>query len=290
MNTQEHPVVANDFEIDKASQTPDSLRLRERFFVPVSPDAAQAFCIDDRYSKLKPYIGVTGGLAGFVTNFTLMREALKPGSVTDTGNYAADTAALTPLLMQQNIHFGVHSDQASEQGDILSPINQNSSVGCGFVQNQQPIQAHIFDHGRDIIDTSRGLAPHLFTTDQDIDFAEAVVAASGRLSNSAYFSCTPREVIQAAVDNGAPTMVVEGSHDARSIGIINFVPNTTFDSATANHAGLPAYNHDTWSVSQTLHRVQDVYPHNASQQAIIEILCTVGTMSFLGAPEVVARY
>ncbi|MEI9913967.1 MAG: hypothetical protein WDN66_03110 [Candidatus Saccharibacteria bacterium] len=84
-------------------------------------------------------------------------------------------------------------------------------------------------------------------------------------------------------------MVVDGQHEQDSIGIINWDVNSTLDTAKSNRAGLPAYNHDSWSIQQALASLDSLYPFDPNEMAIVDTMTAVATMKLLGVRDIYPR-
>ncbi|MHB1864738.1 MAG: hypothetical protein ACYCPS_01050 [Candidatus Saccharimonadales bacterium] len=265
-----------------------ALSLRKKYFVPAKVGSNLGFCMDDRQSNAGIYLSVAGGIVCFLNILNILEETNTPGSVTRR-NMINDTKKLCQALMAQGIKFGIHSDDTNEQNNIFSPDSTNKNIGCGFVSRLPDIQQSIYLNKHRVIQDARDLMPQLFDDPKMLEFARQSIDAGARLSDSNYYRHTPRQIASTAVKYGAPSMIVEGHHDVRSIGIINEVKDTTLDTSSANKNGLPAYDHDSWVVNQTLQKVPSIFHHDKVEMAIVDLITTIGTMRFLGVKEIYCR-
>lgn len=274
----------------KSKILPQPIALREPFFIGASLDNDLGFCIDDRQSKGDVYLSAVGGVMCFINIYSIMREIYNPGS--RQADLAADAALITKSLNLNGLRFGIHSDTDNEHGNSFKINSKNTNLGCGFINNLANIQYFIYDHQDDLIKLANQLRPELFVNldGQLKDFIDQFFKASLSLAKSDYYSSTtPRQVAKIAVTNGARTMVVEGQHDKRSIGIINLVSDSTLDINLANKHGLPAYDHDSWVVIKAVTKINELYPYNLNEMAIVDLISVIGTMRFLSVSEIFVR-
>jgi hypothetical protein len=231
------------------------------------------------------YLHAAGGALNIAYGTLVMEEVAKPGSVKDT--FADRAATTTPLIIAAGGRPGVHSDTTAEQGTTVA-TSANGAVGCGYAALRAGISHGIGEHGTGLVMVAAELRPELFEDPTAYNFAHAVVGAHSRLAAREGFAPSGRPVVMNAAYNGAKMMLVDGDHKAKK-GIINLVPNTTFDSDTAFCFGAEAYNQDSWAVADINDRLRDHYPFDGRQQQIGELIDTLGTMLALGVDEVATR-
>lgn len=263
------------------------LRARKKFYQSVSMRRDFWFCGDERESNLARYIRVFGGVANFAYNLDIMREVTEPGSV--TGTMAESVSSLSTLLLHYGIHAGVHSDDSAEQGEAFDVNATNNLIGCSYITNRQTISQLITSHGPQLIHEAMMQRPELFTEYGDTVFAKSVIKATERLAaRESYFAAPPRSIAQAAIEHGAPAMVVKGTHSAK-FGIINLVENTSIDSTQASQAGLAACSHDAWATEAAHDKLRQFFPYDKKQLMIAELIDTIGTMTALGVVQIETR-
>lgn len=256
---------------------------RERFFSHVDLYKNQIFCCDDRASKIQNYVKIFGGLLNISFNTSILQFINEPADYNDT-NFVQQTESTARLLHNLNIKAGVHSDYSHEHGESFDSHSLCHDIGCAYGERRQLISSLIAERDMQILNLATKLRPELFITNNDIYYAYKVIAAHKHFASSNhYFDFNSREVIEAAIQAGAPFMVVVNQHSSSSTAIVNLVENTSLQTTKSLEAGLPSYNHDSWAWLAIYNKISYLYPStNTLQAEIAEFIDTLGTILTLG--------
>lgn len=263
---------------------------REQFFVPVSLQHNKIFCGDDRepIGLEEDFIHVFGGALFIPYNLMILGEATRPGSANTS--FKDEVSRLSPIICQAaHAQYSVHSDTAAEHGEHFQLTKKTGKVGCGYAELRAVISAAIANRPADTLADAMMQRPELFLSADDERFGNAVIGAHGRLAKRhGCFEDGGRAVVLAAIQEGSSVMLVDGGHEAEG-GIINLRRNTSLRSGEALHAGLPAYNHDSWAVEDTFDDIKHLTPYSKQQFQIASLIDATGTMRALGVKDIMTR-
>ena len=257
---------------------PQELTARDSQYAQTSLEQSVIFCGDERGEG--DYIHIFGGALNIPYNLAILKEVAEPGSVTDT--FEDQTASLVPVVADvAKVKQGVHSDDTAENAEHMHTDRHDGPIGCGYAEKRQAISQLIHEMGGQIVARAAELAPELFQSQEDDDFADEVVNAHGRLAERSGFFTTGRRVALVAVQKGAETQVVKGEHTGEK-GELNMVPNTSLRSEKARQDGEPLYSQDEWAVDAIQDRIRHLYPYDRRHTQIAHVIDAIGTMAALG--------
>ncbi len=257
----------------------------DQFFKPVHINSAFVFCGDERqplYARL--FIHIFGGLAFQAYNLAIMNELQTAGSVKTT--FEDLVVEQITGLNAAGIRAGVHSDYETEHGKVIDTHELAGGFGCGYIAKRAAISELIANQTERMVAQAMSLRPELFSSSKANQQAAAVFEAQRRLATRPGFLTAGRSIGLKAIQHGAPAMVVSGRHLAKE-GIINLVTNTTLDSAAANKAGKPVYNHDQWAVMEMFDRSTVHYDRQVYDMATT--IDAIGTLLALGVETIAVR-
>jgi hypothetical protein len=262
---------------------------RERFYHAVeSIRSLPIFCGDERLPLVDyPYLHVFGGVANPAYNSRVLEVA--NGQATANATFKEDVSSAAMILRANDIQAGVHSDTHSEKTDQMS-TEGDDPIGCGYIKLRRNISQLIAENRADIVQTAIQLRPELFADSDNITYAHRVAEAHEVLaSDDAYFGSSSRQVAAAAIDEGAPSMLVGGDHSGLT-GMINYLENTTFDTSDALNSDMPTYDHDTWAAQQMLNLIPTAQISSTSlQRETADLIDAIGTMRALGVIDIAVR-
>lgn len=282
MNHFEDQSAIKDGELAAAMEEERVLQSREMFYKPVSLHETPLFCADDRPNQYgEMYIHVFGGAANPVYNLRVVGEALEEGS-SQGATFVGDTENTVPLLVGAGLKPGVHSQNETEGEGQQIHENHNEDIGCAYIKLRRDISQHAFKNRDALLTRAQRKVPELFSEPSDLDLANQILEAHGRMAdNFAYFS-SGRDVATAASKKGASTMNVFGEHSPQAAGIINFDSQTDLDSNDANDASLPAYAHNS-GVTREIYRSLGRTEQRALE--IADVLDALTVLDVLGVKE-----
>jgi hypothetical protein len=268
--------------------TDQALVEREPYFSALTIDEALGFCFDDRFSAEGLYLSVPGGEAFFVNVLAIARELKHPGSASDI---IFDTKLITSELQELGINFGIHSDDSHDNGESIDLNSENDEIGCAYISKRRAVMKLISQNGSMILKQVDEYMPEVVDGEEMLDAAKQIVDINWTLaSNTGFFNASPRQYAKASIDTGAPSMLMHGKHDPRSVTIFNERPNTTFDTARAFKDGLPAYSFDIWAYREIVGRLPSLKDFDPRVLDLIAVIDTLGTIDLLGSNEVYARH
>jgi hypothetical protein len=263
------------------------LTSREPFFKnDVSLQYTPMFCGDERTALYDgSYLHVFGGVANPAYTSVVLARATRHSSSVNFTEAVAEAAAESNAA---SIAAGIHSDTHSETGQHIA-TEGDSPIGCGYIKLRQPISAVIAEDPNKVVAEAETLCPELFTDPSDTNFAHEIVRAHKSLATDEnFFTGNSRQVAAAAINKGAPTMLVDGNHIAVE-GIINKKTHSTIDSNAASKSGASVYVHDSWANQELAAALPELQPYTRQQLEIAELIDTIGTMWALGVKTIAIR-
>lgn len=257
------------------------------FLSNVSLENANIFCGDERKALYnEAYLHVFGGVANAAFNAVVMTRATDTTPFATTFCEAVRRVAADCRVM--HIKAGVHSDTHAETTGHLA-LEGDAPIGCGYIKLRAAISQMIGKDPDKIVGEAERLRPELFSDPADTSFAHTVVATHRELAaDTAFFGEGSRAVAAAAIEAGAPSMLVDGDHVAHE-GIINLRPGTAIDSNQAAAADRSVYVHGAWVGGELVAQLPALQPLGGKQWEIAELIDTIGTMWALGVDTIAVR-
>jgi hypothetical protein len=269
------------------------LEHRENFFVPVYLGSTPINCGDHQSNDTNELlIRVFGGTLNFAYLLSVLGTIYHPSQ--NQPPFIEQVHSTTNLLNQiRALHCGVHGDSQSENQSSSDPnIAPTDPVVCNYAQNRTAISRYIFQNGNSILDEAQRMDSNLARNSSDYKFAQGVIVANYILSETKkenfFGKYSGKMAIQVALREGAPILSSDRPKYYQ-LGIINEVPNTTFDTNAANQANQGAYTHDSWAVHDIMEELQAYAPTNSRHVQIANLIDTIGTMQFIGVENVALR-
>jgi len=269
--------------------TQEVIAPREELFTAVTLESP-IFCADKRSAvgEAEEFIHLLGGAANTPFNIAVVKEVHEPNSLTSTLGEEVITGIKE--MKSVGLNPGIHSDTISENGKSFQLDRADGVIGCKYLQFRAAISKHLVEERESTIVKVQALFPDLFTSKEDTATAYAVIDAHERLLSKDSFFTTGRDVATQAAEEGAVTMLVDGSDDTPvNEGIINERENTSFKTTSASKADLGAYNHDSWANRAIFAKMRDKYPYEERQFAIAEAIDAAATMAVLGVEHLEVR-
>ncbi len=264
-----------------------SFILREPYFLPISLNEVEGFCIDDRYSTNRPYLKFPGGITFFANQIAITKTINNQ----QTLSYQNETSKIAKQLLSKGYHIGIHSDDDSDDSLNINKKIKNDPIGCGYLSKRQDIMNLIGRTEISMTNQIKNILPEIYIKLTDKMLINKIVLANSQLAkNPTYFDATPRQVAQAAVKEKAPVMIVEGQHSNQAIAIINFKPNSTFNTALAAKNNLPAYNYDAWAFDELLIRIPALSKYDHQEMILSALIDTIATVNLFGVNNIYVRY
>lgn len=276
------------YQPESSNQKRELLQKFERFVVAgISIFKHKVFCGDEREPLTNEmYLHVFGGAANTAYNTEVLARAKTKGFRAKT--YAKAVSAAAKAFKAVSIAAGIHSDTHSEKGAALDPEGEGE-IGCGYVKLRRAISRKIADDPAAVVAEAESLRPELFTDPSDTSFGHMIAQSHASLADDdEFFSENSRKVAAAAMEEGAPSMLVAGNHTARE-GIINLIAGTTFDSASVNKSGMSSYWHDAWGSSQMAAAYDNAKEFTHKEWEIADTIDAIGTMWALGVETIAVR-
>ena len=243
-------------------------------------------CGDDR---TEAGIRMFGGGANPIFQLTVMEEIYKPGSITGK-TFESDIRTGVKVLKEvANCKPAVHSQFSTEQHDSEISADNSEDIGCAWIKLRQTLSQNLSDNRVELLRGAKTLRPELFTDEKADDFATKYFDASARIAAANDYFSTGRKVAVEAAKAGAATINVRGEHAPNADGEINLVENEGMDGAAANAAGLPAYDHSSWATAKIYQRLNNLYPYDARELAIADLLDTLNTLDALNVQKRAVR-
>ena len=257
------------------------LQQYEHLYVPANMQDFDAFCGDERPSELEVYLHLFGGGTKITYTYSVVRELLGPGSVTES--FPTLVAAQAPTIIRTGgLRYGVHSDDHAE-GDMQLDINNPKilNIGCGYLGKRKDISNLIAVRAQDVLLVAQREVPEHFTDREDLNTANGLILAHGNLAERPGFITNGREVARAALNKGAKSMVVRGPHMGK-ICFINDKEGSTYSTTQAVNEGLPAYDDDTWVARKVFSNMHTLFPYDMRTLMQANYIDTIGTALALG--------
>lgn len=264
------------------------LASHEQFFVKnVGIKTHKIFCGDERKPLFEGvFIHVFGGLANTAFNAEALSRATGKGRRLASFKNAVSSCA--KAFKSRDVPAGLHSDTHSETGPAIN-LASTDEIGCGYIKLRRTISQKIAENPDKIVAEAQRLRPELFTDPSDTSFGHAIVDSHAQLTaDDEFFAEGSREVAGAAVEEGAPTMLVDGDHTAK-LGIINLRKDTTIDSGAAFEQAKSIYVHDSWASHEMAENYENAHDFTSKEWQIADLIDAIGTMWALGVEEIVVR-